>query len=193
MRPNSSAPRLMQIHLHGRRLGVAVGEVIPVRNPFGRIIADVIADGVQSPVISHDTFVIIALPHGRNGRGTQNVDAFGRHRFKCADQLAQRFAYRRGESRLAPTHAGGRGPRPAHIRGWRIYHNNAVHMIGHDNPFIQLNVRVLFPLPGPTLGHNLSPIVQSHMPMRQLAEYRQPAPCAQRHEIRAGLGIIVTL
>ena len=68
--------RLLRIFLGRRGLRPAIRGIIAVQGPFGRVVADILPDGIQFLFIPHHMFVIIALPHGRGGRGAQNVDAF---------------------------------------------------------------------------------------------------------------------
>jgi len=62
-----------------------------VFGPVGRVVPDVVANGVQFPFVADDAFVIIALPQGIAGRVTDFVDAFGYGGFVSGDERTQRF------------------------------------------------------------------------------------------------------
>ncbi len=91
-------------------LSVREGRVVLVVVPSGGIGQDVFADGNQFGLIPDDVFVIIALPHGRAGRGARKIDVSGGGRFERPDDggngTDRRFSElfgRRGTACRAPT------------------------------------------------------------------------------------------
>jgi len=67
----------------------------------------------------------------------------------------------------------------------------AVDMIGHDDEFIQFDVRKM---PGnfvPTFHHDLAVFVQSHFAIYHVPQQTFPIARADGDEIRADLGVIV--
>jgi hypothetical protein len=57
--------------------------------PIGRIVADVLPNGVQFLVVAEDVLVIIALPHRPVRRLPHLIDSPGRDRFEIPDDCAE--------------------------------------------------------------------------------------------------------
>ncbi len=155
--------------------------------------------------------VIIALPDRHAGRVVDLIDPFGHGGFICPDDGGEgmsRRGDRWGAARCARTKgwlvartrgdiARGRGDRRGGARsahwGIIINHNDPMHVIGHDAEFIQCHIRSELGSLVPFLQGNLAQGIQPHHPVNDPAE--QPFPLVGIHgdEVRAGLGVIVSL
>jgi hypothetical protein len=99
--------------------------------------------------------------------------------------------------RFAPFHTALVGTTPVGaapaIQDIAVLENeDAVHVVGHDDPGIQRHVWVLPVQPYPRLGCDLSPFVQLHLVVHYLAQQALPVLHADGDEIGPGRGVIVT-
>jgi len=166
-------------------------EIVYVVGPHLRIVLDVVPDGIKSPAIAYDVLIEIALPDDRGVCAAENVYAFGGHSLECADQATERFAFGDGCSR------GGSRTKPTIICASVVVFvgddNDAVQVIGHDNPGVQTNIRVLIGQPIPRVGDDLPEFIQTHFAVDDFTEQRSAILSARGDEIGASLTIVVSL
>ena len=158
--------------------------VVLVSSPIRRVAKDVLADVVEVILVANDVFVVIALPHGCAWGLPYLVDASsgggleGAH--YCRYRIRHRFAesFGRGTARRAPTVGDD---------------DNTVHMIRHNRACLHLDILPQFCRFQPFLMDSDAILIQSHFSINNLAEKALPIAGAYRHEIRAGLGVIMPL
>jgi hypothetical protein len=74
-----------------------------------------------------------------------------------------------------------------------IYHDDSMHMVRHDNAFIQFHMGKMGGNIVPTLFDNTSCIIQPHFSIDNISEQTFPVLRTAGHKIRAYMGIIVSL
>ena len=143
----------------------------PVQCPLEGIAGNVPPDAVQFLLVADDVFVEITLPYRFTRAAAQQVDTLGGQRLERADHPTQR---------LAPH---GDGSRTALIS--IADDNDAVQMVGHNDPFVEIQVRVALGEPSPTVGNRTATIGVVHPILYNRPKNRFAITYTDCHEISA--------
>ena len=145
---------------------------------------------MQLQTVADNLFVIVSLPHLCTRCGSNIVDTFGRHGFERPDQTPQRFAFRRcrGGSQTAPT-----GTAPTGTARTVRDNYDAVYVVRHYDPLIQMDVRISFCQPHPTIRDFPSVFVHLHVAVYYRPEETHPILGADSDQIRAVPRIVVAV
>ena len=74
-----------------------------------------------------------------------------------------------------------------------VYFNNSMNMIWHYNERIQFNLWEMLWGIIPAFLHNLTSLIQLHLPIHHLTKQFLTLPCNHGDEIRTRLGVVISL
>ena len=179
--PSPSAPSILQRILRSSPTHICPCRILPVRPPFPTIIANILPNQTQLPLIPYYALIKIPLPQPPiiplppQLPHTPTILHSG-HRLERANH----FPKRRGTPCGCPLGCQG-----------MTYKNNAMHMIRHNHKLVQTDERKPLRHPVPDPADHLPRAVQSHLPISHPAKQTQPALHHNRNKIRPGTRIII--
>ena len=157
-----------------------VVRVLRIHSPLRRIASHVLPNPVPFLITADDVLVVVALPKRLTRRTSIKVDPLGGYSLERPNQSAQRFAFGRGDSRIALTRVG-------------CNDDDAVQVVGHDNVRVQFHVRVPHCQPLPRVHNQLPGVVQSHFAVDYIAEQGPAFVGHDSNVVGAILGVVVPL
>ena len=165
-----------------------------------RIVADIGANPFQGFIISYDVIIEAGLPSEIRIDG--EADAFGTQGFELVDDRSQRIGFpclcrdapvvgRDAPCLLAAYEIYCLG-RQAPRRLYGVDNNDAVQVIGHDNPFVQLGIGADLRGFSPFVGDNCADGGQMHFAIPNITKIWDAPVGDDGNEIITGAGIIPT-